>query len=216
MGPAIPRARRAVVALLTAAFVVPIVISPASAQAPNPLRPKPVWSQSVAFDVSRPLSQLAAERVPPADVDFEADDEEDAPRDSGYTGDSALQTSAPTRNPPSTSSFEGMSNQDNFNIFGCRVNPPDPNGEVGPNNYVEMINLVFAVYDKAGNLLLGPVDTGTLWAGFAIPDCTDPSGDPVVLYDQYMDRWLLSPVHYARPRRSGLPFYNCVADLSHP
>ena len=28
--------------------------------------------------------------------------------------------------------FEGMSNQDNFNIFGFRVNPPDPNGEVGP------------------------------------------------------------------------------------
>ncbi len=43
-----------------------------------------------------------------------------------------------------------------------------------------------------GNLLLGPVDTGTLWDGFVIPDCTDPSGDPVVLYDQFADRWLLS------------------------
>ena len=84
-----------------------------------------------------------------------------------------------------------MSNQDNFNVFGFRVNPPDPNGEVGPNNYVEMINLVFAVYDKAGNLLVGP---GGYW--FAVgrvsdQDCTDPSGDPVVLYDQFMDRWLL-------------------------
>jgi len=102
--------------------------------------------------------------------------------------------------------FEGLSNLDNFNIFGFRVNPPDPNGEVGPNHYVEMINLVFAVYDKAGNLLVGPVDTGSLWAGFPITDCTDPSCDPVVLYDQFMDRWLLSQFTTAGPE-----FFNCVA-----
>src|SRR3990172_5175386 len=53
-----------------------------------------------------------------------------------------------------------------FNVFGFRVNPPDPVGDVGPNHYVEMINLVFAVYAKNGTLLMGPVDTGTLWAGF--------------------------------------------------
>ena len=41
--------------------------------------------------------------------------------------------------------FEGVSNEDNFNLFGFRVAPPDPVGDVGPNHYVEMINLVFAV-----------------------------------------------------------------------
>ena len=46
--------------------------------------------------------------------------------------------------------FEGLSNQDNFNLLGGRVNPPDPIGDVGPNHYVEMINLVFAVYNKQG------------------------------------------------------------------
>jgi hypothetical protein len=100
-----------------------------------------------------------------------------------------------------------MSNQDNFNIFGFRVNPPDPNGDVGPNNFVEIINLVYAVFDKAGNLLLGPVDTGSLWAGFPIEDCTDPSGDPVVLYDQTTDHWLLTQF----TTRGIGPFYNCVA-----
>ncbi len=105
-----------------------------------------------------------------------------------------------------------MANEDNFNVFGFRVNPPDPNGEVGPNHYVEMINLVYAVYDKAGNLLLGPVDTGSLWAGFPIADCTDPSGDPVVLYDQIHGS--LAPSQFTT---RGLdppftaPFYNCVA-----
>ena len=28
--------------------------------------------------------------------------------------------------------FEGLSNQDNFNVFGFRVNPPDTVGDVGP------------------------------------------------------------------------------------
>jgi hypothetical protein len=69
-----------------------------------------------------------------------------------------------------------------------------------------MVNLVFGVYDKQGNLLLGPVDTGTLWANFAVPDCTDPSGDPIVVYDQLEDRWLLSQFTTRGPK-----YYDCVA-----
>src|SRR5205807_7896370 len=64
----------------------------------------------------------------------------------------------------------------------------------------------FAVYDKTGNKLLGPVDTGTLWAGFPITDCTDPSGDPVVLYDQLEDRWILTQFTTRGPE-----YFNCVA-----
>ncbi len=66
-------------------------------------------------------------------------------------------------------------------------------------------------FDKNGNKLLGPVDTGTLWAGFAVPDCTEPSGDPVVLYDQLEDRWILTQFTtsgFSDPTR---PFFNCVA-----
>src|SRR5206468_10117573 len=121
--------------------------------------------------------------------------------------DGALQSALlPATIPSTQQNFEGLSNEDNFNTLGLRVNPPDPDGEVGPDNYVEMVNLTFAVYDKAGNKLLGPVDTGTLWDGFAVPDCTDPSGDPVVLYDQTMDRWILTQFTTAGPT-----YYNCVA-----
>ena len=91
------------------------------------------------------------------------------------------------------------------------MNPPDPVGDVGPHHYVEMVNLTFAVYDKSGNRLLGPVDTGTLWDGFVVPDCTDASGDPVVLYDQFSDRWLLSQFTTRGLDDPALPFYNCVA-----
>ena len=72
--------------------------------------------------------------------------------------DGALQILNPTPTIPAPLlTFEGLSNVDNFNVLGGQVNPPDPNGEVGPHNFVEMINLVFAVYDKAGNLLSGTV-----------------------------------------------------------
>jgi hypothetical protein len=45
-----------------------------------------------------------------------------------------------------------------------------------------------------------------LWAGFAIADCTDPSGDPVVVYDQLVDRWILTQFTTRGPT-----YYNCVA-----
>src|SRR5436190_7053433 len=170
--------------------------------------PTPTYSWDVAHDVSAPLWQLARDRIAP-DADDPADEPDRGPiaTDTGYAGDGALQTTlAPPAIPAPLQSFDGLSNQDNFGIFGFRVNPPDPNGEVGPNNYVEMINLVFGVYDKSGNLLLGPVDTGTLWSDFAVPDCTDPSGDPVVLYDQFTDRWILSQFTTRGPE-----YWNCVA-----
>ncbi len=59
--------------------------------------------------------------------------------------EAAAAISAPLAN------FEGLSNQDNFNVFGFRVNPPDPVGDVGPNHYVEMINLVFGCLLENGN-----------------------------------------------------------------
>src|ERR1035438_7794644 len=51
---------------------------------------------------------------------------------------------------------------------------PDASGAVGPNNYVQLVNLcVFSVYDKSGNLQLATNLTNI--AG----NC---GGDPVVLY----------------------------------
>jgi len=172
---------------------------------------KATFTNNVAFDVSAPLRTLATARHPAATSSTIRELRPDRGRaisSNGHQADGALQSSraAAATIPATGANFEGLSNQDNFNIFGFRVNPPDPNGDVGPNHYVEMINLVFAVYSKSGALLLGPADTGALWAGFAIPDCTDPSGDPVVVYDQLADRWILSQFTTRDPT-----FYNCVA-----
>jgi hypothetical protein len=178
---------------------------------------KPTFSNNVAFDVSPTLRQLAARRItPPLPEEDQGEVREEhgpeATESDNYFTDTAVQNNAPQLTIPNTvTNFEGLSNQDNFNIFGGRVNPPDPVGDVGPNNYVEMTNLTFAIFDKQGNKLLGPVDTGTLWDGFVVPDCTDPSGDPVVVYDQFADRWLLSQFTTRGLDDPSLPFYNCVA-----
>jgi hypothetical protein len=184
-----------------------------------PPSPKPKFSQAVAFDVSRPARDLAPATVrAPADTDTIRDIRpERGPLmlDQGFSGDDALFPSAAMLMAPLSSasitaplaSFDGLSNQDNFNLYGGRVNPPDPVGDVGPNHYVEMINLAYAVYDKQGNRLAGPFKLGDLWAGFAVPDCTDPSGDPIVLYDQLEDRWILSQF----TTRGAPYYYNCVA-----
>ena len=187
---------------------------------------KPRFSEAIAFDVSAPLRDKSASgllRVPPGTVTQAGADQEPLEmrpergpvvKNKGFSGDGALKgasssalvraLTAATLTPLLT--FEGISNADNFNLFGFRVNPPDPVGDVGPNHYVQMVNLAYAVYDKAGNLLLGPLDTGTLWSNFAVPDCTDPSGDPIVLYDQLEDRWLLSQFTTRGPL-----YYNCIA-----
>jgi hypothetical protein len=171
------------------------------------------YRTNVAFDVSKPLRDLPKGQVYGK---FRGLRPELGPRirDRGYSGDGALQQSRGWAVPENTIAiaapiltFEGIGNQDNFNIFGFRVNPPDPVGDVGPNHYVEMVNLAYAVYDKQGNLLLGPLDTGSLWADFPIEDCTDPSGDPIVVYDQWADRWLLSQF----TTRGAPYYYDCVA-----
>jgi hypothetical protein len=82
-------------------------------------------------------------------------------------------------------SFEGVNN-----VNG--VAPPDTNGDVGPDHYVQWVNLSFAIWDKNGTLLSGPHAGNTLWSGFGGVCETTNHGDPIALYDREADRWLMS------------------------
>lgn len=46
--------------------------------------------------------------------------------------------------------IEGQSDADNDDVVGFRLVPPDTNGDVGANHYVQRINLILAVYDMTG------------------------------------------------------------------
>ncbi|MFQ5667491.1 MAG: hypothetical protein ACE5I7_13840 [Candidatus Binatia bacterium] len=99
-------------------------------------------------------------------------------------------------------SFEGVPNVD-------AVLPPDTNGALGPDHYVQMVNLSFAIFDRSGTELIGPTSINTLWQGFGGACETSNDGDPIVLYDHLADRWLLA--QFALPRFPIGPFYLCIA-----
>ena len=146
--------------LAAGVLLVGLVTATAASQAESAPKPRgPVFTEPTAFDVSQPLRDLARAH-PTGEGELGDDDESEGPPPgepfSGHEPDGAVQTSAPAATIASPlANFEGLRNEDNFPIYGGRVNPPDPVGDVGPSNYVEMVNLTFAVYDKSGNRLLG-------------------------------------------------------------
>ncbi|HEY6872581.1 MAG TPA: PKD domain-containing protein [Geobacteraceae bacterium] len=115
-----------------------------------------------------------------------------------FGGDSGSLPSMPS----TTHNFEGISN-----LYG--VYPPDTNGAVGPNHYVQTVNSGFQIWDKNGNSLYGPANINTLWSGFSGECEADNNGDPIVLYDHLADRWIMSQFALG-PNNLG-PYYECVA-----
>jgi hypothetical protein len=157
--------------------------------------------QVVKFDISPPLRSM---KPLPWNECTLRENEEQGPIPLGPVGpvvpDKAVQrVLGKIGIPGPIISFDG-----NSNLCGCY--PPDPNGAVGPNHVVTMANLHFQIFDKNGNSLFGPAANNTLWAGFG-GDCqTDNSGDPVVIYDQLADRWMLTQF-----TASGPTYFECVA-----
>jgi hypothetical protein len=104
--------------------------------------------------------------------------------------------------------FDGLGN----GIAGFTVNsaPPDTHGAVGSTQYVQIVNgSSFAVYNKAtGALVLGPVATNSLWAGFGGKCQTANDGDPIVNFDAAAQRWVITQFAVTP---SAAPFFECVA-----
>ncbi len=96
----------------------------------------------------------------------------------------------------------------NFNVGTGSANPPDPVGDIGLNHYLRMSNSSFQIFNKAsGTSAFGPAAINTLFTGFG-GDCeNENAGDPIVLYDQLADRWLVSQFSDG----NGPAFFNCVA-----
>ena len=92
--------------------------------------------------------------------------------------------------------------------------PPDENGSVGNDQFVEMVNTQYQVWSlnratkTATPVFPAPVNINTLWAGFGGACQTQNAGDPIVLYDKLANRWFLS--QFTSAAASGV-FYQCVA-----
>jgi len=199
---------------LLAGFVQPVAVltAPLDQQEGLPtdlassLSLQPVVITSTRNDVSPPLRDIAARpptrgggihEIPRLPLPYREGSESIA------APDLLVQEASGASNMPAPiQNFEGV---DNVN----GVLPPDTQGDVGPNHYVQMVNISFAIYDKTGALLYGPVDNNTLWTGFGGPCETTNDGDPITLYDQFAGRWLMS--QFALPFYPNGPFYECIA-----
>ncbi len=64
--------------------------------------------------------------------------------------------------------------------------PTDPTGAAGPNHYVVAYNTAFKIFDKDGNVLVPDTALSSLFPNHV------SDGDPIVLYDQFADRFLIT------------------------
>ncbi len=88
----------------------------------------------------------------------------------------------------------------------CNCAPPDTNGEVGATQYVQIVNEGYQVFNKTtGASVFGPVSINSIWSGFG-GVCQTGSGDPVVMYDQIANRWIISQF-----AGSSIPTDECIA-----
>ncbi|MBE0647100.1 MAG: T9SS type A sorting domain-containing protein [Bacteroidales bacterium] len=94
--------------------------------------------------------------------------------------------------------FEGVSAQGYY--------PPDVDGDVGPAHYFQVTNVKYAIYNKNGVKLIGPLNNSSIFSG--LPNNSN-DGDAVVLYDENADRWLFS--QFSLPNYPYGPFYQNVA-----
>lgn len=85
--------------------------------------------------------------------------------------------------------------------------PPDPSHAVGLNHIVTMVNSRIAVYDKAGNQVMAPKNTNTIFAGLPSTDpCrTRNDGDPIAAWDNLNQRFVVSQF------TATSPYKQCIA-----
>ncbi|MEO7538952.1 MAG: cohesin domain-containing protein, partial [Pyrinomonadaceae bacterium] len=113
----------------------------------------------------------------------------------------------PDAMPTPLATFPGISSAQS----ACGCLPPDTDGDVGPNHYIQTVNSRVKIISKTGTELLAPTTFNTFFSalGLGTPCGNNQNrGDPVVFYDHMSDRWVVSDFAFAA--FPGTSFYQCV------
>ena len=151
-----------------------------------------ITGSSYHNDTSPPLRDIKQSPIE-SHGEREANENPKLPSNHKDSPDGAVQgpdLSAPAPNIPATTlNFDGIP----FPGVGCNCAPPDTDGEVGLTQYVQIVNEGYQVFNKStGASVLGPSGISTIWSGFGGVCQNNGSGDPVVLYDQLANRWIIT------------------------
>jgi hypothetical protein len=139
-------------------------------------------------DVSPPLRDIRPVSVPPRH-EHEENLNVHIGRHTDQPDPVVQSTLFPAAMPGTILNFDGIP----YPGVNCNCAPPDTNGEVGLTQYVQIVNEGYQVFNKStGASALGPVSISTIWSGFGGVCELAGDGDPVVLYDQLANRWVVS------------------------
>jgi hypothetical protein len=200
-----------------AGFILPglVLFSAAVAQEQEP---QPVIGQAMKSGASLPLRSIkrrsAARQQRLWEFPVRPLNRRMRGKQPGGVFDPVVQSFALASMPGPTLSFDGLRNADNANTFLGAAIPPDPNGDIGPNHYVQTVNLVLRVFNKTtGSPLANAVALSDLFTGFGGLCENGVVSDPIVLYDPLADRWFISYLAldlnvFGAPVP---PFHQCVA-----
>ncbi len=97
--------------------------------------------------------------------------------------------------------------------MGNCVIASDNSGAPGPNHYFQVENFSGVIFDKTGQVVLGPFSTATFWGGFTSPNNTCSAGwsDTIVLYDHDAQRWFVSRFAAVSNSDATTSWYQCFA-----
>jgi len=113
--------------------------------------------------------------------------------------------------------FDGLDSDTNASVLGYRIAPPDTQGAVGQDYFVQWVNLVWAVYSKDdGSMVAGPFPGNQIWAEAlpGSPCASHNDGDPITIYDHGAQRWFMS--QFVTDGGSGADDYLCFAVSQSP
>ena len=189
---------------------------------------QPTVSLPVAFGISQPVRNIPKTQAPSGLPEAPEHGEEPLIHPTGngsFSGpDPILQQTPPqSAAPPTSQNFEGVDIGESSSDGVFVGAPPDTNGDVGPNHYVQIVNTVFSIYSKTtGQRVPGgePTPINNLWESAPNADqfnCTTQSrGDPIVQYDPMADRWLISQFNFPGVGVIAPPFDQCIAISTTP
>jgi hypothetical protein len=164
--------------------------------------------QAIKHDTSLPLRKFTHKKTlsgdkktigPIRDKPHFGRSADNAAPDGGLQSSSVLKGALGTT-PQPILSVKGLSGDDNIDLNGYSVVPPDTNGDIGLDEsgnrvYVQYINSVWGVFNATtGSLTNGPFLHNSFWQGFGGP-CDQggiPLTYPMVLYDDRARRWVFS------------------------
>src|SRR5262249_15424140 len=118
--------------------------------------------------------------------------------------------------PAPIKNFAGITRTDACTGGQCGAGtPPDTNGDVGPNHYIQAVNDAFAIFDNTTGARLASFTENSLFSGGPTHTLCDTNsfGDPIVLYDSLADRWILTNFAFQTDALGNpvAPFFQCIA-----